>query len=100
MLLKQRRCSIKKEKYIDAVIGPQSYHKLNMIITKLECDSKKINSTQFDVIEKFDTLNSITNSESKVSSFLTIQEGCINFVNFVLFLIQEDLNFQDQLKNY
>ena len=67
---------LKKEKYIDAVVGPQSYHKLNMIITKLENDSKKINSTQFDVIEKFDSLNSITNSESKVSSFLTIQEGC------------------------
>ena len=53
-----------------------------MIITKLESDSKKINSTQFDVIEKFDTLNSITNSESKVSSFLTIQEGCDKFCKF------------------
>ena len=73
---------LKKEKYIDAVIGPQSYHKLNMIIAKLECDSKKINSTQFDVIEKFDTLNSIVNSESKVSSFLTIQEGCDKFCKF------------------
>ncbi len=73
---------LKKEKYIDAVIGPQSYHKLNVIIAKLERDSKKINSTQFDVIEKFDTLNSIINSESKVSSFLTIQEGCDKFCKF------------------
>jgi len=31
---------LKKEKYIDAVIGPQSYHKINKTILKIE---KKIN---------------------------------------------------------
>ena len=32
---------IQKEKYIDAVIGPQSYHKLNDTILKIERNSKK-----------------------------------------------------------
>ena len=32
---------LKKEKYIDAVIGPQSYHKINEMIEKLEKRSKK-----------------------------------------------------------
>ncbi len=73
---------LKREKYIDAVIGPQSYHKFNEIILKVEKISKKINSTEFDVIEKFDNLNLLKNSDSNVSSFLTIQEGCDKFCKF------------------
>ena len=73
---------LKKEKYIDAVIGPQSYHKINNIILNLEKKSKKINFTEFDVIEKFDNLNSVNNSCNKISSFLTIQEGCDKFCKF------------------
>lgn len=73
---------LKQEKYIDAVIGPQSYHKINDIIIKSEKKSESINSTEFDVIEKFDTLNSLKNSDNKISSFLTIQEGCNKFCKF------------------
>jgi tRNA-2-methylthio-N6-dimethylallyladenosine synthase len=73
---------LKKENYIDAVIGPQSYHQINNMILNLEKNSKSINSTEFDVIEKFDTLNTVKNSESKISSFLTIQEGCDKFCKF------------------
>jgi len=73
---------LKKEKYIDAVIGPQSYHQINEIILKLEQKLRSINFTEFDVIEKFDSLNSVKNSDNKVSSFLTIQEGCDKFCKF------------------
>ena len=73
---------LKKEKYIDAVIGPQSYHQINDMIKNLEKKAKQINFTEFEVIEKFDTLNSINNSDNKVSSFLTIQEGCDKFCKF------------------
>jgi len=73
---------LKKEKYIDAVIGPQSYHKINETILKLEKKFKSINMTEFDVVEKFDTLNNIKNLDNKVSSFLTIQEGCDKFCKF------------------
>ena len=34
------------------------------------------------MVEKFDTLNLVKNSDSKVSSFLTIQEGCDKFCKF------------------
>ena len=71
-----------REKYIDGVVGPQSYHKIPEIIKKIENEKTKINNTEFDVIEKFDTLNSIKNSNLKVSSFLTIQEGCDKFCHF------------------
>jgi len=73
---------LKKEKYIDAVIGPQSYHQINDMISKLEKKSKPINITEFDVIEKFDSLNSLKNTDSKISSFLTVQEGCDKFCKF------------------
>jgi tRNA-2-methylthio-N6-dimethylallyladenosine synthase len=73
---------IKKESYIDAVVGPQSYHKINDMILNLEKKTKTINFTEFDVIKKFDTLNHVKNSDSKISSFLTIQEGCDKFCKF------------------
>jgi tRNA-2-methylthio-N6-dimethylallyladenosine synthase len=73
---------LKKEKYIDAVLGPQSYHQINDTILKLERKSKQINFTEFDVIEKFDSLNSLKNSDNRISSFLTIQEGCDKFCKF------------------
>ena len=73
---------LQSEKYIDAVIGPQSYHKINEIIVNIENGLKKINVTEFDVVSKFDNLNVIKNSESNVSSFLTIQEGCDKFCKF------------------
>mgnify|MGYP003319797297 CR=1 FL=1 len=73
---------LKREKYIDAVVGPQSYHNLPCIIKKIETKDERFNSTEFEVIEKFDTLNSLKNTNLKVSSFLTIQEGCDKFCNF------------------
>ena len=73
---------LKREPYIDAVVGPQSYHKLPEILSKLKNSGKKINLTDFDVIQKFDKLNTIKNSDSNVSSFITIQEGCDKFCNF------------------
>ena len=73
---------LKKEKYIDAVIGPQSYHQINDMILKLENKTITFNFTEFDVIEKFDCLNTIKNSDSAISSFLTIQEGCDKFCKF------------------
>ena len=73
---------IKREPYIDMIIGPQSYHKINDLILKYEIKKEKINETEFDVVGKFDELQKISNSQSKVSSYLTIQEGCDKFCHF------------------
>ena len=73
---------LKKEKYIDAVIGPQSYHDFKKTILDLERNHKKINYTEFEVIEKFDKLNITRNSQNNISSLLTIQEGCDKFCKF------------------
>ena len=73
---------LEKEKYIDAVVGPQSYHLIKNILLKIERKKNKINVTDFNVIEKFDNLNYIINSSTKISSYLTIQEGCDKFCKF------------------
>ena len=72
---------IKREPFIDVVIGPQSYHKLNKILENFQ-RNKKEDETEFDTIAKFDLLEKTRNSDSKVSSFLTIQEGCDKFCHF------------------
>ena len=73
---------LKREPYIDLVIGPQSYHKLNETILQFEKKKLKSEITDFDTIEKFNYLSKIQNKNSKVSSFLTIQEGCDKFCHF------------------
>ena len=55
---------LKREKYIDGIIGPQSYQQIPNIIKKIENEKSKINSTDFEVIEKFDILNLVKNSNS------------------------------------
>jgi len=73
---------LKREPYIDLVIGPQSYHKINdTILNHLE-KKKKIEETEFDAISKFEYLSKIKNKSGKISSFLTIQEGCDKFCHF------------------
>ena len=44
---------IKREPYIDIVIGPQAYHKINDKIEEFLSKQKKINETEFDAITKF-----------------------------------------------
>ena len=73
---------LKRDSYIDMVIGPQSYHEINDKILNYFRENKKINLTEFNVVKKFDELEKIKNSNSKISSFLTIQEGCDKFCNF------------------
>jgi len=73
---------LKREPYIDIVIGPQSYHKINDAILNHTSSKKKEEETEFDTISKFNYLSKIKNKDSKVSSFLTIQEGCDKFCHF------------------
>ena len=73
---------LKREPYIDMVIGPQAYHKINDKIKEFLDKQKKIDETEFDTITKFDYLKKIKNSSNRVSSYLTIQEGCDKFCNF------------------
>ena len=73
---------LKREPYIDIVIGPQAYHKINDTILDYSKKKKKYEETEFDTVSKFNYLSKIRNKDSKISSFLTIQEGCDKFCHF------------------
>ena len=71
----------KREPFIDIVIGPQSYHKINDLLSNY-VSKKKREETEFDTVSKFNFFDKIENKSNKVSAFLTIQEGCNKFCNF------------------
>ena len=73
---------LNREPYIDIVIGPQSYHKINDTILNHIKKKNRDEQTEFDTIEKFNYLSKIKNKDSSVCSFLTIQEGCDKFCSF------------------
>jgi len=72
---------LNREPYIDIVIGPQSYHKINDKLKNF-IKNNKIEETEFDTVSKFNYFDNIENNNSKVSSYLTIQEGCDKFCSF------------------
>ena len=73
---------LKREPYIDLVLGPQAYHKINDTILNYQKKKKKQEVTEFDAITKFEYLSKIKNQTNKISSLLTIQEGCDKFCHF------------------
>ena len=72
---------LNREKYIDLVIGPQSYQKINNFLKSFE-EENKVEETEFDSVSKFRYFDNIKNNNTNVSSFLTIQEGCDKFCHF------------------
>ena len=73
---------LKKDSYVDAVIGPQSYQSINEVIKNIENKKEQFDITNFETINKFDELRDTKNSDNKISTFLTIQEGCDKFCKF------------------
>ncbi len=72
---------LSREPYIDIVVGPQSYHKINDLVKNF-IKKNKIEETEFDAVSKFNYFDNIKNNNSEVSSYLTIQEGCDKFCSF------------------
>tara|TARA_B100000073_G_scaffold338552_1_gene335805 strand:+ start:277 stop:1605 length:1329 start_codon:yes stop_codon:yes gene_type:complete len=73
---------LKREPYIDFILGPQAYHKINDTILSYKNNKKKQEEIEFDALTKFQYLRKIKNQNKKISSFLTIQEGCDKFCHF------------------
>ncbi len=86
---------------VDLVVGPQSYQRLPELIAAVQT-GRRVVETEFDVADKFATLDQTTRGEERsdrdatrgeehqgrdretrrVSAFLTIQEGCDKFCTF------------------
>jgi tRNA-2-methylthio-N6-dimethylallyladenosine synthase len=75
---------IKREKSVDLVIGPQNYHRLPDLLTRLENEPALVD-TEFPIEEKFDFLPPPQTEKTKlrgITAFVTIQEGCDKFCAF------------------
>ena len=70
-----------REPYVDILIGPQSYHKINDILLSHTNEIKQ-EDTDFDSVSKFKYFDNIENKDNSISAYLTIQEGCDKFCNF------------------
>ena len=66
---------------VDLVIGPQTYHKIPELVSKLN-KKKKYVETDFPIENKFNLLSKRVRSNKKPTAFLTIQEGCDKFCTF------------------
>ena len=71
----------KKNKNVDIVLGPQSYHLLPKMIDAHKKNKEKKINTEFIINEKFDFIYE-DKSPKGVSSYVTIQEGCDKFCAF------------------
>jgi len=70
---------------VDLVLGPQAYHRLPEMVTRVTRAGGGVVETDFPVESKFDHLpeETLTGVEGRgISSFLTIQEGCDRFCTF------------------
>ena len=88
-----------KSDYVDIVVGPQAYHKLPKLIEQFIAKKKKQVDTNLCVDDKFDTLQHLDSKVSKVSSFVTIQEGCDKFCKFCVVPYTRGPEFSRDSKN-
>jgi tRNA-2-methylthio-N6-dimethylallyladenosine synthase len=74
---------LRRQKAVDLVIGPQSYHRLPEMLRLAK--KGPVVETDFPVEDKFDHLAKPSNAKVQsrgVAAFLTIQEGCDKFCTF------------------
>jgi tRNA-2-methylthio-N6-dimethylallyladenosine synthase len=72
---------VARQPAVDIVVGPQSYHRLPEMIAKIAREKGHALETDFPAQDKFDALPE-QSSQTGVSAFLTVQEGCDKFCTF------------------
>ncbi|WP_281405371.1 MULTISPECIES: tRNA (N6-isopentenyl adenosine(37)-C2)-methylthiotransferase MiaB [Methylosinus] len=75
---------LRRQRAVDLVVGPQSYHRLADLLTRAEA-GERLAETDFAVADKFAALRRMA-AEGKrvrdVTAFVTAQEGCDKFCSF------------------
>jgi tRNA-2-methylthio-N6-dimethylallyladenosine synthase len=70
-----------RQKAVDLVVGPQSYHRLPEMIARAARGAGHVLETDFPADEKFDALPG-ERADAGPSAFVTVQEGCDKFCTF------------------
>src|SRR5262245_25378041 len=66
---------------VDLIVGPQSYHRLDELIARVDRERRQIVETGFPEEDKFGRLPQRARPKA-VTAFLTVQEGCDKFCTF------------------
>ena len=75
---------LRREKAVDIVVGPQSYHRLPGMLAEARRGQRPID-TEFELDDKFTRLPAPSRLRVRArgpSAFLTVQEGCDKFCTF------------------
>jgi tRNA-2-methylthio-N6-dimethylallyladenosine synthase len=75
---------IRRERAVDLVVGPQTYHTLPAIVNRARSDGPQV-ATEYSVEDKFQHLPLATRKQVRArgaTAFLTVQEGCDKFCTF------------------
>jgi tRNA-2-methylthio-N6-dimethylallyladenosine synthase len=70
----------RRTKSVDIVVGPQAYHRLPELVAKAAAGETALD-TDMPAVSKFDALPARSRN-ARVSSFLTVQEGCDKFCTY------------------
>jgi tRNA-2-methylthio-N6-dimethylallyladenosine synthase len=76
---------IKRNKAVDLVFGPQTYHRLPDMLKTRAATGQPVVETEFGLDDKFEGLGGAASRKALkhgVSAFLTVQEGCDKFCSF------------------
>jgi tRNA-2-methylthio-N6-dimethylallyladenosine synthase len=74
---------IRRQKAVDLVFGPQTYHRLPDLLKKQARTGRAVIETEFPAEDKFVALEEKSlRTKQGVAAFLTIQEGCDKFCSF------------------
>jgi tRNA-2-methylthio-N6-dimethylallyladenosine synthase len=75
---------LRRQKAVDVVVGPQSYHRLPELLEKT-AQGARLTDTDFAVEDKFHALPAPNSEQIRArgaSAFVTVQEGCDKFCSF------------------
>ncbi len=76
---------IKRDKSVDLVFGPQTYHRLPAMLKTHAETGRPVVETEFSLDDKFEGLGGAASRKALkhgVAAFLTVQEGCDKFCSF------------------
>lgn len=73
---------LRRAPFVDIVFGPQTLHRLPLLIGEIRAGRPSVVDVSFPEIEKFDSLPEPKQATASSTAFLSVMEGCSNYCTF------------------